>query len=79
MLIDQLFYEDKSDPEIAASLQLGGILKVLIDPENMMSTSVPKSDKSEFLAFFYKHCIGTLVAPLFEAVTPPDTLKKVRH
>uniref|UniRef100_A0A915KGQ8 Serine/threonine-protein phosphatase 4 regulatory subunit 3-like central domain-containing protein n=1 Tax=Romanomermis culicivorax TaxID=13658 RepID=A0A915KGQ8_ROMCU len=57
IVIDQIFHHDKKDPEMAASLQLAGILKILIDPENMMSTSVPKSDKSEFLAFFYKHCI----------------------
>lgn len=52
-----------SEPELGGAVQLMGVLRILLDPENMLS-SVNKSEKSDFLNFFYKHSIQTLTAPL---------------
>lgn len=52
-----------SEPELGGAVQLMGVLRILLDPENMLS-SVNKSEKSDFLNFFYKHSIQTLIAPL---------------
>ncbi|XP_055613714.1 serine/threonine-protein phosphatase 4 regulatory subunit 3 [Uranotaenia lowii] len=52
-----------SEPELGGAVQLVGVLRILLDPENMLS-SVNKSEKSDFLNFFYKHSIQTLTAPL---------------
>lgn len=41
VIIEQMFHDD--DPEIGAAIQLGGICKILIDPENMMTATVPVS------------------------------------
>ncbi|XP_076042517.1 serine/threonine-protein phosphatase 4 regulatory subunit 3 flfl isoform X2 [Oratosquilla oratoria] len=58
IIIEQMVVD--SDPEMGGAVQLMGILRILIDPENMMA-SVSKSD---FLTFFYKHSMHYLVAPL---------------
>nr|XP_054758170.1 serine/threonine-protein phosphatase 4 regulatory subunit 3A-like isoform X1 [Lytechinus pictus] len=52
-----------TDPDLGSALQLMNILKMLVDPENMMATGV-KTEKTEFLTFFYKHCMHVLTAPL---------------
>ncbi|XP_016843430.1 serine/threonine-protein phosphatase 4 regulatory subunit 3 isoform X2 [Nasonia vitripennis] len=51
------------DHELGGAVQLAGILRLLLDPENMMA-SVNKSEKADFLNYFYKNSIGTLIAPL---------------
>ncbi|KMQ95894.1 serine threonine-protein phosphatase 4 regulatory subunit 3-like protein [Lasius niger] len=52
-----------SDPELGGAVQLAGVLRLLLDPENMLA-SVNKSEKTDFLNYFYKNSIGTLIAPL---------------
>jgi len=61
IILDQMVVD--SDPEMGGAVQLMGILKILIDPENMMAT-VTKSERADFLAFFYKHSMHYLVSPL---------------
>eukprot|EP00795_Rhopilema_esculentum_P003263 gene3263-1591_t len=51
------------------------LLRMLLDPENM-SLGVNKMEKTEFLAFFYKHSMHVLTAPLFAATAIGDTLPK---
>ncbi|GFN82821.1 serine/threonine-protein phosphatase 4 regulatory subunit 3, partial [Plakobranchus ocellatus] len=62
LVIEQMIND--SDPELGGAVQLIGILRLLLDPENMMATA-SKSEKSEFLSFFYKHSMHVLTAPLF--------------
>lgn len=62
LVIDQMINDP--DPELGGALQLMGVLKLLIDPENMIATS-NKTEKSEFLVFFYKHSMHVLTAPLY--------------
>lgn len=55
------------DPDLGAAVQLSSILRMLLDPENMMAASmVSKSEKSDFLNFFYKSCMHTLVQPVVD-------------
>ncbi|KAB7496413.1 Serine/threonine-protein phosphatase 4 regulatory subunit 3 [Armadillidium nasatum] len=61
IIIEQMVLD--SDPEMGGAVQLMGILRILIDPENMMAT-VTKSERTDFLVFFYKHSMHSLVAPL---------------
>ncbi|XP_075902347.1 serine/threonine-protein phosphatase 4 regulatory subunit 3B isoform X2 [Nelusetta ayraudi] len=55
-----------SDPELGGAVQLMGLLRTLIDPENMLA-STNKTEKTEFLSFFYKYCMHVLTAPLLAA------------
>lgn len=54
-----------TDPELGRAVQLMGILRILIDPENMM-TSINKAEKTDFLNYFYKHSIHLLIEPLLQ-------------
>uniref|UniRef100_A0AAY4BQ51 Serine/threonine-protein phosphatase 4 regulatory subunit 3 n=1 Tax=Denticeps clupeoides TaxID=299321 RepID=A0AAY4BQ51_9TELE len=56
------------DPELGGAVQLMGLLRTLVDPENMLATS-NKTEKTEFLSFFYKHCMHVLSAPLLANTT----------
>lgn len=47
------------DPELGGAVQLMGVLRILLDPENMLSNT--KSNKTDFLNFFYEHGIQTLI------------------
>jgi protein phosphatase 4 regulatory subunit 3 len=49
-----------SEPELGGAVQLMGVLRILLDPENMLS-SVNKTEKTDFLNFFYKHSVNALV------------------
>jgi len=51
------------DTEMGASVQLMNIIRTLLDPENMLA-SVNKSEKTDFLNHFYKHCMHVFVNPL---------------
>ncbi|KAK2149303.1 hypothetical protein LSH36_455g01017 [Paralvinella palmiformis] len=62
LVIDQMITD--SDPELGGAVQLMGIIRLLIDPENMLGTT-NKTEKTEFLTFFYKHSMHVLTAPLF--------------
>merc|ERR1711973_35503 len=49
-----------------------GIIRTLLDPENMLA-SVNKSEKTDFLNHFYKHCMHVFIAPLLSnTVDSPD-------
>lgn len=63
------------DPELGGAVQLMGILRLLIDPENMMA-SVNKSEKTDFLNFFYKHSMHVLLAPLLANTTEEKPSKE---
>ncbi|CAD6240909.1 GSCOCG00008994001-RA-CDS [Cotesia congregata] len=52
-----------TDPELGGAVQLAGVLRLLLDPENMLA-SVNKSEKTDFLNYFYKNSIITLIEPL---------------
>lgn len=57
-----------SDPELGGAVQLMGLLRTLIDPENMLAPA-NKTEKGEFLSFFYKNCMQVLTAPLLAITT----------
>ncbi|XP_069464160.1 serine/threonine-protein phosphatase 4 regulatory subunit 3B isoform X2 [Ambystoma mexicanum] len=61
VVIEQMICD--ADPELGGAVQLMGLLRTLIDPENMLATA-NKTEKSEFLNFFYNHCMHVLTAPL---------------
>ena len=50
-----------TDPEMGNAVQLTNIIRMLLDPENML-TSVNKSEKTDFLNYFYKHCMHVLIS-----------------
>ena len=50
------------DQELSGALQIINLLKLLIDPENMLSGKYV--EKSEFLAYFYKKSMCVLLSPL---------------
>lgn len=61
VIIEQMMCDN--DPELGGAVQLSGILKILLDPETML-TSSNKSEKTDFLNYFYKHSVHVLIAPL---------------
>uniref|UniRef100_A0AAG5CUM4 Serine/threonine-protein phosphatase 4 regulatory subunit 3-like central domain-containing protein n=1 Tax=Anopheles atroparvus TaxID=41427 RepID=A0AAG5CUM4_ANOAO len=67
-----------SEPELGGAVQLMGVLRILLDPENMLSSS-NKSEKSDFLNFFYKHSIQTLIAPLLRQTQTEKPVKEDYH
>ncbi|KAM9315386.1 serine/threonine-protein phosphatase 4 regulatory subunit 3B [Gastrophryne carolinensis] len=72
VVIEQMICD--TDPELGGAVQLMGLLRTLIDPENMLATA-NKTEKSEFLNFFYNHCMQVLTAPLL-ANTSEDKADK---
>ncbi|NXK93351.1 P4R3B phosphatase, partial [Formicarius rufipectus] len=66
VVIEQMICD--TDPELGGAVQLMGLLRTLIDPENMLATA-NKTEKSEFLNFFYNHCMHVLTAPLLANTT----------
>ncbi|CAK9304388.1 unnamed protein product [Gordionus sp. m RMFG-2023] len=64
VLIDQMICDP--DPELGNAMQISLILKTIADPDNMTTT---KSEKNEFLSFFYKHNMHILIAPLLANTT----------
>ncbi|NWW44086.1 P4R3B phosphatase, partial [Pedionomus torquatus] len=75
VVIEQMICD--TDPELGGAVQLMGLLRTLIDPENMLATA-NKTEKSEFLNFFYNHCMHVLTAPLL-ANTSEDKCEKGKH
>ena len=53
-----------TDPEMGNAVQLSNIIKMLLDPDNML-TAINKSEKIDFLNYFYKHCIVGLIGELY--------------
>ncbi|CAG2171230.1 unnamed protein product [Oppiella nova] len=79
IIIEQMICD--SDPDLGMATQLSGIVKLLVDPENMLAATVvnvspfpnrptahslspQKSEKTDFLNYFYKHCMHVLIAPV---------------
>lgn len=58
IVIEQMLRD--RDPELGGAVQLMGVLRILLDPESMLA-SVNKTEKADFLNFFYKHSIQTLI------------------
>ena len=58
VIIEQMTCD--TDPEMGNAVQLTNIIRMLLDPENML-TSVNKSEKTDFLNYFYKHCMHVLI------------------
>lgn len=58
MIIEQMICD--TDPELGGAVQLMGVLRILLDPENMLAT-ISKSEKTDFLNYFYKHSIQVLI------------------
>ncbi|XP_039758043.1 serine/threonine-protein phosphatase 4 regulatory subunit 3 isoform X1 [Pararge aegeria] len=76
IVIEQMLRDQ--DPELGGAVQLMGVLRILLDPESMLA-SVNKSEKADFLNFFYKHSIQTLIAPLLENTSGEKPLKEDYH
>eukprot|EP00096_Caligus_rogercresseyi_P001334 TRINITY_DN120_c3_g1_i1.p1 TRINITY_DN120_c3_g1~~TRINITY_DN120_c3_g1_i1.p1 ORF type:complete len:912 (+),score=311.72 TRINITY_DN120_c3_g1_i1:300-3035(+) len=57
-----------SDPEMTGAVQLMGIIKTLLDPENMLG-SANKSEKTDFLNYFYRNCMRVLIEPLMDCTS----------
>jgi len=53
-----------SDPEMGGAVQLMYIIRDLLDPENMLGAVNNKQEKTDFLNYFYKHCMHVLIGPL---------------
>lgn len=75
VIIEQMLCD--SDPELGGAVQLSGILKIILDPETML-TSSNKAEKTDFLNYFYKNSIIVLIAPLL-ANTGEDKPAKEDH
>jgi protein phosphatase-4 regulatory subunit 3 len=58
VIIDQMSAD--KDPELGTAVQLSNVLRLLLDPEKMV-TSVNKSEKTDFLNYFYKNCMHSLI------------------
>ena len=50
--------------DMGAAVQLMGIIRTLLDPENMLA-SVNKSEKTDFLNHFYKHCMHGMAEKVY--------------
>lgn len=50
---------------VVVIFQVLSIMRLLLDPENMLA-SPNKTEKTEFLSFFYKRCFPYLVDPIKE-------------
>lgn len=58
VIIEQLISD--RDPELGGAVQLSGVLRLLIDPENMLA-ALNKSEKADFLNLFYKQSMSLLI------------------
>ncbi|GAB1295875.1 Serine/threonine-protein phosphatase 4 regulatory subunit 3B [Apodemus speciosus] len=76
VVIEQMICD--TDPELGGAVQLMGLLRTLIDPENMLATT-NKTEKSEFLNFFYNHCMHVLTAPLLTNTSEDKCEKVIRN
>lgn len=65
VVIEQMICD--TDSELGGAVQLMGVLRILLDPENMMA-SLNKSEKTDFLNYFYKHSVNILIGAFSIAV-----------
>ncbi|XP_042902313.1 serine/threonine-protein phosphatase 4 regulatory subunit 3A isoform X1 [Parasteatoda tepidariorum] len=70
IIIEQMICDP--DPEMGRAVHLCGIIKILLDPENMLATV----NKSDFLNYFYKHCMHVLIAPMLANTTEDKPSKE---
>lgn len=61
VIIEQMTCD--TDPEMGGAVQLMVIIRTLLEPENMLA-SVNKSEKTDFLNYFYKHCMHVFIGKL---------------
>lgn len=64
LVIEQMICDP--DPELSGAMQLMSLVRILLDPENMMAS---KNEKTEFLSFFYSNCMHVLMAPLLSSTS----------
>lgn len=58
VIIEQMICD--TDPDLGRAVQLMGVIRVLIDPENMLP-SLSKVEKTDFLNYFYKYSVHILI------------------
>jgi len=61
IIIEQMI---SSQQDLGLVVQLSSMLRLLLDPENMLSATANKSEKSEFLNYFYKNCMPVLTGKI---------------
>jgi len=66
VIIEQMIND--TDSELGGAVQLMGVLRILLDPENMMS-AINKSEKTDFLNYFYKHSVHVLIGNILLSQT----------
>lgn len=62
------------DPELTSAYTMVKVMQSLLDPDNMITAPNMKSERHEFLTFFYRRSMETLCRPLY-ANTENDELK----
>uniref|UniRef100_A0A0R3S0X5 SMK-1 domain-containing protein n=1 Tax=Elaeophora elaphi TaxID=1147741 RepID=A0A0R3S0X5_9BILA len=72
-LIDHMLTD--RDPELTSAYTMVKVMQSLLDPDNMITAPNMKSERHEFLTFFYRRSMETLCRPLY-ANTENDVLKK---
>ncbi|XP_077890281.1 protein PPP4R3C [Ictidomys tridecemlineatus] len=66
VVIEQMISD--TDPELGGAINLMGLLRSLLDVDNMLL--VPNEcEKSEFLNFFYRRCMHNLIAPILSTTS----------
>ncbi|XP_007122381.2 serine/threonine-protein phosphatase 4 regulatory subunit 3B-like [Physeter macrocephalus] len=68
LIIEQIICD--TDLELGHAVHLTGLLSALLDTDNMPAVQ-RKCKRSEFLNFFYRHCIHNFIAPLL-SITSED-------
>lgn len=63
-----------TDPEQAGALHIMRLLRLILDPDNMIAMP-HKCERSIFLNFFYKQCMHNIILPLW-ATTSEDTFEE---
>lgn len=63
------------DPELTSAYTMVKVMQSLLDPDNMIAAPNMKSERHEFLTFFYRRSMETLCRPLY-ANTVNNTLEK---
>ncbi|XP_047391143.1 serine/threonine-protein phosphatase 4 regulatory subunit 3B-like [Sciurus carolinensis] len=66
IVIEQMISD--TDPELGSAINLMGLLRSLLDLNNML-LAPNECERSEFLNFFYKRCMQNLVAPLLSTTS----------
>jgi len=61
IIIEQMI---ASQQDLGLVVQLSSMLRLLLDPENMLSATATRSEKSEFLNYFYKNCMPVLATKI---------------